>query len=69
MLGDQIERALATIGITSERAESWIGVPCGCKERKEKINALEVWARRVLGGKVSQAADYLNRILNHGEPS
>lgn len=47
-LGDLVESALSSIGITSERVSKWIGTECGCKERKEKLNMLTIWANRVL---------------------
>lgn len=43
-LGDRVESALAFIGITKDRVEAWIGEPCNCDERREKLNALGEWA-------------------------
>lgn len=48
-LGDAVESALTRIGISRERVEAWLGRPCGCAERKEKLNRLGRWAARVLG--------------------
>ena len=62
-LGDKIETALTAVGITKERVEDWVGFPCGCDERKEKINRLERWAKRVLKGKIHKAVTYLEEIL------
>jgi hypothetical protein len=62
-LGDQIEVALNTIGLTKERVEGWVGAPCGCKERQQKLNALGSWAKRVIGGKIDRAREYLDQIL------
>lgn len=64
MIGTTIENALTMVGVTSERVERWLGKPCKCKERKEKLDALGHWAQRVLSGKVDQAKDYLERIIN-----
>ena len=61
-LGDAIERALALIGVTSERIEHWLGRPCNCKERKEKLNRLGYWASRVLSGRTEHAEEYLEEI-------
>ncbi len=48
-LGDQVESALKLLGITKEKVEKWLGRPCGCKERQEKLNKLGRWAGRILG--------------------
>jgi hypothetical protein len=48
-LGDLIESALTKVGITKEKVEQWIGGPCGCEERKRKLNNLTAWAKRALG--------------------
>ena len=47
-LGDLVEKALTKVGITKERVEQWIGGPCGCEERKRKLNNLTAWAKRAL---------------------
>ena len=51
LLGDVVEKALSTVGITSERVEAWLGKPCNCKKRRDRLNALDAWARGVLTGK------------------
>lgn len=65
-LGDIIESALSTVGITKDRvdwiSQEWVGVPCGCEERKQKLNALSAWAYRVLAGKTHKADAYLTSI-------
>lgn len=63
MLGDKISSALSIIGITDTRVSRWLGAPCGCKERQEKLNALTFWAIRVLGGRTFRAREHLNRII------
>lgn len=62
-LGDLVERALTSIGVTSERVERWLGRPCNCKERQQKLNQLGHWAARVSKGLVLKASEYLNSIL------
>lgn len=62
-LGSSIQRALSSVGVTEERVEQWLGAPCNCKERIEKLNRLGAWAWRISAGKVVKAADYLNEIL------
>lgn len=64
-LGDHIERALSLVGVTPDLVESWVGRPCGCQERKDKLNALGHWAGRVLRGRVGQAREYLLQVMNH----
>lgn len=61
-LGDAIERALRVVGVTPERVSAWVGKPCNCEERKERLNALGWWAARVLSGHTSHAAEYLRRV-------
>lgn len=48
-LGDVVEKALSTIGITKERIEKWLGSCYGCSERQRKLNELGRWAKRALG--------------------
>lgn len=62
-LGDKVEAALTAIGITSERVTRWLGRPCKCSERREKLNELGRWAKRVADGKLERAKEYLERIL------
>lgn len=62
-LGDMLETALATIGIVGEDVERWIGRPCNCEERKQKLNQLGAWAKRVVSGKIEKAREYLLDIL------
>ncbi len=48
LLGDVVESALSAVGITKERVERFVGGPCGCQERQERLNNLHRWANRVL---------------------
>jgi len=43
LLGDAISSALSAVGITEERVSKWLGKPCGCGARKEKLNDLHRW--------------------------
>jgi len=43
LLGDAISSALSAVGITEERVSKWLGRPCGCGARKEKLNAIHRW--------------------------
>ena len=61
-LGDRVASALSAVGITPDRVEAWIGRPCGCEERREKLNQLGRWASRVLLGRTENAAEYLDEI-------
>lgn len=69
-LGDAIENALAHVGITEERVSNWLGKPCGCKARRDKLNQLGTWARGLIAGEAekSAAAEQLESILQ-SEPA
>ena len=62
-LGTHIETALTSVGITSERVSRWLGKPCGCKERKDKLNQLGAWAHRVITGKEDDHKQRLETIV------
>jgi len=49
-LGDVVESVLKRVGITEERVSAWLGRPCGCSARKEKLNALVNWANQYADG-------------------
>lgn len=63
MLGDNVAKALATIGVTDGTLTAWLGIHCGCGERREKLNSLDKWARRVLAGKTEAAVAHLRSIM------
>lgn len=65
-LGDRIEIALKAVGITSEAVERWVGAPCGCPERRDRLNQLDLWARRVVAGRIDRAREWLTRIVGNG---
>ena len=67
-LGDIVEKALSKIGVTEERVQTWLGRPCGCRRRKEKLNQLGQWAARILTGKTVEkdAADNLDTMIDDG---
>ena len=62
-LGDVVESALSSVGITSERVEKWLGRPCGCKQRKDKLNKLSSWASGIISGKTENAVSHLDEIM------
>jgi hypothetical protein len=66
-VGDRVAHALSLIGITDDRVSDFLGFPCGCKERREKLNMLESWARRVLAGKLDSAKEYLSRLIGESD--
>lgn len=39
-LGDYVKAGLSAIGITPERVSKVIGKPCGCEQRRKRLNAL-----------------------------
>lgn len=45
-LGDAVAAALGAVGVTEERVSAWLGAPCACAERKEKLNE---FSRRLAG--------------------
>ena len=61
-LGDVVEQALTSVGVTKERVTRWMGKDCNCKERQQRLNELGNWARQTLGGGVSNALEILGRI-------
>lgn len=63
-LGDLIHEALDKVGVTKEKVEDWLGHPCHCQERQDRLNRLGNWIRRVLSGKTDKAKDYLEEIIN-----
>jgi hypothetical protein len=48
-LGDAVERALKKVGITEEKVSKFLGRPCGCRARRDRLNSLSSWAMRTLG--------------------
>ena len=66
LLGDLVQKALSTVGVTEERVQAFLGQPCSCKKRRDRLNQLDTWARRVVAGKVDNATKYLNDLI--GEP-
>lgn len=66
-LGDAVENALSSVGITKDRVSKWLGRPCQCKERLEKLNRLGAWVSRVLSGKTDKAEEYLDQVMDEGD--
>lgn len=62
-LGDLVEKALANVGITKQRVSDWLGRPCKCGEKQERLNQLDRWARRVLKRAWAGAKESLEAIL------
>jgi len=62
-LGDNVAKALGFIGITEDRVSKWLGRPCACAERRQKLNQLGSWAKRVLTGKTEDAKNHLEKII------
>lgn len=65
-LGDMVSRALSIAGVTEEKVKAWVGGDCGCKERRERLNALGAFARRVLSGMTDRAREHLDAIMGGG---
>lgn len=62
-LGTKISEALSLVGITEDRVSHFLGAPCGCKERAEKLNRLSQWATRVVRGNLDNAKKYLTQLM------
>lgn len=58
-----MESVLAAVGVTSEKVERWIGAPCGCAERKERLNQISRWARQAGKLGISRANFFLKQLL------
>ena len=63
LLGDLVGAALKKLGITDERVTNFIGKPCGCAKRREYLNRLDLWARRVLSGRTDKGKRYFDQIV------
>ena len=63
LLGDRVSQALSLVGITEERVSSWLGRPCGCSGRKQKLNQLDAWARRITSENVQKAKWFLEDMM------
>ena len=64
LLGDAVKSALGVVGVTEERVTDWLGRPCGCPERREKLNRLDEWARDTIANKMTDAAGFLSRLIS-----
>lgn len=64
-LGDAVARALALVGVTADRVTAWLGRPCGCKERRERLNQLTTWANRTLSRGASAGKVWLGSCGRH----
>ena len=62
-LGTLIESALKTVGVTSERVSAFLGRPCKCPERVEKLNSISNWARMTVKDKLQDAKEQLERLI------
>jgi hypothetical protein len=66
-MGDRVHNALSKIGITPARVSRWLGRPCGCKERVEKLNSLHAWVRKSTTQTVEKSKKFLLRIIGENE--
>lgn len=63
-LGTLIESALSKVGITEDKLAKLLGKSCGCSDRRDKLDNLTIWARRVLSGKVKDAERHLEEVIS-----
>lgn len=64
MLGDDVKRVLESVGITESRVSKWLGRPCNCQKRRERLNRLGAICRRFLQGRIEGAREYITELLN-----
>jgi len=62
-LGDAVSNALGIVGITEERVSAWLGRPCGCPERRERLNRLGRWAAGIVSGTVEEMKQNLESLF------
>ena len=63
-LGTRIERVLSSFGVTPEEVERYLGRPCGCEERKRRLDEFGAWARRVVSGRLDGMRERLYAMLS-----
>lgn len=63
LAGNLLGQALSLIGVTKDVVETWVGGPCGCEERRKKLNDLDAWARDAIGGTVEKAKESLWKLI------
>ncbi len=63
LLGDVIEKALESVGVTKARVSGWLGKPCNCEERQAKLNQLHIWAIRVIKNRSTSPISEIEGIL------
>lgn len=71
-LGNWVKRQLDRVGVTRERVDviaEWLGAPCDCQERQEKLNALGSWATETKNHTIEEAKGLLYRILGKSPSS
>ncbi len=66
MLGDGAREALAAIGVTEARVSRWLGRPCHCGDRAERLNQLDRALRRGLRAGWAEARRYVEALLSRG---
>lgn len=62
-LGDAVSAALSKVGVTKDLVERWVGGPCGCAERQEKLNQLGHWLKMVPRLAADRARGFLLGII------
>lgn len=62
-LGDAVEVALTSVGITKERVSNWLGRPCKCPAYQEKLNKIGAWTAGVAKGVYANAKAAIEEII------
>lgn len=63
LLGDMVESALSSVGITKERVSEWVGSPCNCAKRQERLNKLHAWAKEAAAHTAEKARGLLHKLI------
>lgn len=62
-LGDRVKEALSSVGVTEEAVSGWLGAPCNCKGRIDRLNKLGAWASSVMSGSIKNAKELLDNLF------
>lgn len=69
LFGDRLAQSLRSLGIPKAKVERWLGRPCGCSERQQKLNQLHIWLKRFLSGKEINPKPWAEDMMDQSEDS
>ena len=61
---DLVREAIYSIDYPIEDVWDWLGVPCGCQERRDKQVLLRQWACWTLNGTLPNPVERLEQIIS-----